>query len=151
MTNKMVKFSDRINEYLKEYDMTQLAFAAKIGYSKQAVNAWCNGKSTPIMSEVPTLADKMNVSVAWLMGFVNAPMRNSTEFDNNMNELAKEKIADQVVMDAAPRMDINGSLMPVYTVDQLDKRMEMLARALDMYEKKLIDADMLKLIVNSLR
>lgn len=143
-----IEFKDRIKQYLEETGKTQEEMAAKIGMSKQAISAWVTGRTTPSLGDVRKIAEKLGVSLPWLLGHPNTSM---TGRDAEVEKLFEDKVDDSVTMDEAPIRNVNGSMFPVYSEAQLDKRMEMISRALDMYDRKKIDEDTLRLIVNSLR
>lgn len=150
---KTIPFSERIKEYMREYDLRQEDVANRIGVSKMAVSNYCTGKSTPILGDVPKIAEKMGVSLTWLLGNPKASMHNHDDDSNDqeLTEVIKEKMADQETMDKAPREEINGSMYPVYTREQLDKRLDMIGKAFDMFNEGKLTEEMFKLIVNSLR
>lgn len=149
MKIKMIPFADRINEYLKATDRNQVDVSRILGnITPQGISKWCTGKSMPKLDEIPEIAEKLGVSVFWLFGFPNMPRTND---NREMDELMKAKFEDQKIMDEAPQLDINGSLYPVYTKEQLDKRMDMLQQAMNMFTAGKITQDMLELIVRSLR
>lgn len=145
-------FSQRIKEYRMSRDtgMTQEDLAQILNVSKQTISAWERGASEPSIKEIPGMADMLGISAAWLFGTPGASMYKN-EGNKELDHLLKIKAEDQTTMDNAPRESVNGSLYPVYTEDQLDKRMAMIAKALDMFDEGKIDQDMLKLIVESLR
>lgn len=142
----MIKFSERIKEYMETYNLSQADVAKRVGVTGQAVSSWVMGRTTPVVGRLPDLAKKLNVSVLWLLGDPNAKM---LEKDND--DLATQKIEDQETMENAPKVELNGSIYPVYTEEQLDKRLAMIARAMDMFDQGKIDSKMLELIVNSMR
>jgi len=149
MSVMMVPFSDRINEYLSTYDLTQIAFSGRIGYSKQTVNSWCSGKSTPNLNDLPDIAHKMMVSLPWLMGYPNLPMLNGG--DGKVEEIIDTQAGGVQKMDSDEKQFYNGSLNPTYTPSQMDLRMAMLNDAIQLYKNNAISEETLKLLVNSLR
>jgi len=147
----MVSFKNRLEEYMEDRHIKQTDLVDRIGRSKQVVSNWVNGKSGPRIDDYQELARKMNVSLVWLMGNPNAKMNVSSDDARELEDLMNKKIEDQSNMDNAPKIDINGSMFPVYTKEQLDKRMGMLQQALDMFSEGKLDKDTLELIIRSLR
>ncbi|MBE5753981.1 MAG: helix-turn-helix transcriptional regulator [Clostridiales bacterium] len=47
MKNKELEFKDTLKSFLKEYDLTQTAFASMIGVKQSQVSEWLSGKAKP--------------------------------------------------------------------------------------------------------
>ena len=48
-------FADRLNQFLREYDMTRSDLAKKLNVSTAAVTYWCNGIKSPRMDKVDAM------------------------------------------------------------------------------------------------
>jgi transcriptional regulator with XRE-family HTH domain len=58
-----MEFSDQIKALRKENQLTQEAFAAKLGVTRQAVSNWENGRNLPDISLLVELAEFYQVSI----------------------------------------------------------------------------------------
>lgn len=50
-------FSKRLRYYLKEYEITQVELARKLGVGTTSVYNWCNGIKTPRMDKVDAMCE----------------------------------------------------------------------------------------------
>ena len=77
--------SKRLKELMSLKNLRQVDIAEKTGLGKSAISQYVSGKITPKQDKVYILADGLNVSPAWLMGY-DVPMdRSSRESFNNSN------------------------------------------------------------------
>ena len=60
-------FKDRLIQLRKEFNLTQEAFAEKIGFSRTAISAWEIGRNEPSYTDVIKIADYFNVSIDYLL------------------------------------------------------------------------------------
>ena len=60
-------FSNRLNYYLDEYDMTQLELAKKLGVGATSVSNWCRGLKTPRIDKVDAMCGIFNCKRSDLM------------------------------------------------------------------------------------
>lgn len=58
----------RINELIKEKNITKKEFADAIGASKALVTIWTQGKSLPTVAYLIKIADYFEVSTDYLLG-----------------------------------------------------------------------------------
>lgn len=63
-----IKLSDRIKQYRKKNNLTQVDLANQLYVSKQAISKWENDRSLPDVSLFPTIAKMLDISVDELMG-----------------------------------------------------------------------------------
>lgn len=61
--------AERIREALKNKDMTQAELCRLTGIPKSAMSQYCNGGLVPRQDRTYLIAQALNVSEAWLMGF----------------------------------------------------------------------------------
>lgn len=69
--------SKRIREALQLRGMTQADLCRATGIPKSAMSQYCNGGLVPRQDRTYLIANALNVSEAWLMGF-NVSMRKET-------------------------------------------------------------------------
>lgn len=75
--------SERLKELMALKGLRQIDIAEKTGLGKSAISQYVSGKITPKQDKVYILAEGLNVSPTWLMGY-NVPMeRSSRESFNN--------------------------------------------------------------------
>lgn len=65
--------SERLRELMALKDLRQIDIAEKTGLGKSAISQYVSGKITPKQDKVYILAERLNVSPAWLMGY-DVPM-----------------------------------------------------------------------------
>lgn len=65
--------SKRLKELMSLKNLRQVDIAEKTGLGKSAISQYVSGKITPKQDKVYILADGLNVSPAWLMGY-DVPM-----------------------------------------------------------------------------
>lgn len=68
MSNFVDRFTQLTKDFAKDYDKTDADIAALLGVSKQTVSAWKNGTRSPKKPTIVAIANRMNVSIEWLMG-----------------------------------------------------------------------------------
>lgn len=61
--------AERIREALRIKDMTQAELCRLTGIPKSAMSQYCNGGLVPRQDRTYMIAQSLNVSEAWLMGF----------------------------------------------------------------------------------
>lgn len=64
----MGAFADKMTEYMLDRHWNQQEFADFLGVTRQDINGWLKGKHTPYINRLEYYADKMGVSVNWLLG-----------------------------------------------------------------------------------
>ena len=75
--------SERLKELMALKGLRQIDIAEKTGLGKSAISQYVSGKITPKQDKVYILAEGLNVSPTWLMGY-DVPMeRSSRESCNN--------------------------------------------------------------------
>lgn len=75
--------SERLKELMALKGLRQIDIAEKTGLGKSAISQYVSGKITPKQDKVYILAEGLNVSPTWLMGY-DVPMeRSSRESFNN--------------------------------------------------------------------
>lgn len=65
----MVEIKDRLAEALRVRDMLPVELARKSGISKGSVSKYLKGDIIPKQNAIGAMADALNVSPAWLMGY----------------------------------------------------------------------------------
>ncbi|MEM4214120.1 MAG: helix-turn-helix transcriptional regulator [Candidatus Methanomethylicaceae archaeon] len=66
----------RLCEYLKKSSMSQAEFARRLGVTRQAVQAWCQGKRRPR----PELVKKIIAETGGLCGWEDVYASNENEY-----------------------------------------------------------------------
>lgn len=76
--------SERLKELMALKGLRQIDIAEKTGLGKSAISQYVSGKITPKQDKVYILAEGLNVSPTWLMGY-DVPMEKipATENPNN--------------------------------------------------------------------
>ena len=64
----MNKFAERLCEVLKENNLSQVAFAKKIGMSQSVVNNYCTGKREPTLDVLIAICEVLDISSDYLIG-----------------------------------------------------------------------------------
>lgn len=64
----MNQFCVRLNEVLKDCNLSQNAFSKKIGMSQTVVNNYCTGKREPSLEVLVAMCKVLNVSADYLLG-----------------------------------------------------------------------------------
>ena len=65
----MADFADRIKLYRTMNDLTLEDLAERLDTQKQAVHRWEQRQQIPKIDKVEEIAQKLNVSVPWLIGY----------------------------------------------------------------------------------
>ena len=64
----MNKFKDRLNELLKEKDISQSDLRKQLNFSKNQVHYWTKGKAEPSLDDLIAIADFFGVCTDYLLG-----------------------------------------------------------------------------------
>ena len=75
MPKKDDTFARRLQEMLKQLNITQQDLSNETGIDKGLISKYINGKSVPSVSQVAILVEPFNVNPVWLMGY-DIPMIN---------------------------------------------------------------------------
>lgn len=67
----MNEFKKRLNETLKENNVSQNALAQKISMSQGVVNNYCTGKREPSLDVLISICKELNVSADYLLGLID--------------------------------------------------------------------------------
>ncbi len=67
----MNEFKKRLNETLKENNLSQNALAQKISMSQGVVNNYCTGKREPSLDVLISICKELNVSADYLLGLID--------------------------------------------------------------------------------
>lgn len=71
-------FSDRLKLIIQEKNIRQIDLCKKTGIGKSAMSQYLHGSFEPKQQNLHTLAEALNVSEAWLMGYDVPRTRNKT-------------------------------------------------------------------------
>lgn len=85
----MELIKDRITEALRARDMLPIDLARRSGIDKGSISKYLKGDVLPKQSRIAAMANVLNVSPAWLMGY-NVPMERD-EID--LNKLSDTNLA----------------------------------------------------------
>lgn len=66
-----IEIGERIQQRLKELDMTQIALADETGYKAAHINDLIHGRHTASLIAAVRIADALNCSLDWLVGREN--------------------------------------------------------------------------------
>lgn len=68
--NNSVKnlFASRLNELIKETNLSKRAFAKRIGVSAASISDWTNGKIQPVAESIYLISEEFGVSADYLLG-----------------------------------------------------------------------------------
>jgi len=61
-------FSEILKDFLEEYNLTQVAFAKRIGVKQSQVSEWLKGKAKPGYDILKNMAIAFNVSADYFLG-----------------------------------------------------------------------------------
>lgn len=67
--NRISTFSNRLKEYREQSGMTLESLSHRVGFPNQTLNRWERGDRIPKIDVVAVLAEKLNVSPLWLIGY----------------------------------------------------------------------------------
>lgn len=63
-----LEFKEILKEFLLENNLTQVAFATKIGVKQSQVSEWLKGKAKPGYDILKSMALSFNISADYLLG-----------------------------------------------------------------------------------
>lgn len=89
---ELEKFSNRLFEIMKKYDLLQSDIAKIIGVSEPMVTKYMKGKNIPSPDKIFILSEKFNLNPSWLMGYdvpMNLSKSNVEKVTYKENELIK--------------------------------------------------------------
>ena len=78
--------SDKIRELRLQKNLTQSQVAQRLGITKNAVNSWEKGASSPTLKNVAELAGILGVSTDYLLGVKQRLTVDVTDFDELQQE-----------------------------------------------------------------
>lgn len=81
----MELIKDRIAEALRVRDMLPIDLARRAGIDKGSISKYLKGDVLPKQSRIAAMANVLNVSPAWLMGY-NVPVERDEIDHNNRKE-----------------------------------------------------------------
>ncbi|HET7444156.1 MAG TPA: helix-turn-helix transcriptional regulator [Solirubrobacterales bacterium] len=87
-------FASRLNAAIKRRELSHRQLAEQTGTSKQSVTNWTQGRHEPGLPQVRQLAAALGVSVAYLVGEVDAPKAGSLPADTLAERLVRLKLKD---------------------------------------------------------
>lgn len=97
----MELIKDRITEALRARDMLPIDLARRTGIDKGSISKYLKGDVLPKQSRIAAMANVLNVSPAWLMGY-NVPMERDEIDLNKLNDtnLARLKAYYDALIDS---------------------------------------------------
>lgn len=66
-----IEFKDILRDYLIEHDMTQVAFACRVGIKQSQVSEWLHGKAKPGYDMLRQLSLALDISADYFLGLTN--------------------------------------------------------------------------------
>ncbi|MBQ3219576.1 MAG: helix-turn-helix transcriptional regulator [Clostridia bacterium] len=68
MNNKEIQFKDILRLFLKEYDLSQTAFASMIGVKQSQVSEWLKGKAKPGYENLKAMVIAFQIPAEFFLG-----------------------------------------------------------------------------------
>ncbi|WP_302360310.1 helix-turn-helix domain-containing protein [uncultured Megasphaera sp.] len=102
--------SERLKELMELKNIRQVDIAEKTGLGKSAISQYVSGKITPKQDKVYLLAEGLNVSPAWLMGYdvpmeKEIPLEKSSEWDKSDDSTLTQKDEREIESDLEDMMN----------------------------------------------
>jgi transcriptional regulator with XRE-family HTH domain len=72
------QFIERLNSILQKRNLSQADLSKMTGIRSSSISDWLNGKYEPKQDKISIIADALNVSPVWLIGY-DEPSTNQTE------------------------------------------------------------------------
>ena len=72
------QFIERLNSILQKRNLSQADLSKMAGIRSSSISDWLNGKYEPKQDKIAIIADALNVSPVWLIGY-DEPSTNQTE------------------------------------------------------------------------
>ena len=72
------QFIERLNSILQKRNLSQADLSKMTGIRSSSISDWLNGKYEPKQDKIAIIADALNVSPVWLIGYDDTPT-NQTE------------------------------------------------------------------------
>ncbi len=72
------QFIERLNSILQKRNLNQADLSKMTGIRSSSISDWLNGKYEPKQDKIAIIADALNVSPVWLIGY-DEPSTNQTE------------------------------------------------------------------------
>lgn len=72
------QFIERLNSILQKRNLSQADLSKMTGIRSSSISDWLNGKYEPKQDKIAIIADALNVSPVWLIGY-DDPSTNQTE------------------------------------------------------------------------
>ena len=72
------QFIERLNSILQKRNLSQADLSKMTGICSSSISDWLNGKYEPKQDKIAIIADALNVSPVWLIGY-DEPSTNQTE------------------------------------------------------------------------
>lgn len=113
-----MKFKDRLVQLRKEFGLTQIEFAEKIGFSRTAISAWEIGRNEPSNEDTIKIANFFNVSVDYLIGKSN--IKNPEKID--MDDVDVSFLAGVKGLNETNKMIIQNTLEALLTKQEKDEK-----------------------------
>ena len=105
----MENVGQRISEFRKEKNMTQMELADRMNISFQAVSNWERGISMPDISKLPELAEMFDVTIGELLG----------EHSELIEKAASEELDEYLESNSVSAAELTEAA-PVHTPRQVD-------------------------------
>lgn len=115
-----VPMNMRIKEAMQTYGISQAELARRTEIDKSSLSNYLSGKYKPKQNGIYKIANALNVSEAWLMGF-NVPMQK--EYRENIN--ADERLSDEtthLLAKLRDDKDMTALLEKYYSLEDEDQR-----------------------------
>ena len=89
--------SFRLKKALDIRNMKQVDLVSKTGIGKSAISQYLAGKVIPKQDKIYLMADALDVSPSWLMGY-DVPMENIIFPEGKKNKSADDELAENVII-----------------------------------------------------
>ena len=120
--DKTFTFADRIKSLMEMRGLSKSQLAKLCGINKSNITRYCNGSYEAKQDVIYRIAEKLNISEAWLMGYDVPMYREGDETGKILWELAKNSVEDQRLLELYHKaderdQDIIWSILGRYTED----------------------------------
>lgn len=120
--DKTFTFADRIKSLMEMRGLSKSQLAKLCGINKSNITRYCNGSYEAKQDVIYRIAEKLNISEAWLMGYDVPMYREGDEAGKILWELAKNSVEDQRLLELYHKaderdQDIIWSILGRYTED----------------------------------
>lgn len=118
-------FGEKLQALLDDNDISQSKLASELGVTSQAVNRWCSNTTQPDYDTLVTIAEKLDVSIDYLLG-------------NDLKDIKVEEKNKQLVQSLVDGLTnpLNKALYSKASELKNDRDKEAVLKIFEVYHKK---------------